>query len=201
MARASRREQVLEAARALFIANGYRGTSLRDIARKAGVTMGAIYHHFCNKEGLYLAVLQEHRILPYILRLGEMVASAEFPDNIEDVGREIWQAARENKDFFQLVYVDILEFGGRNVKPLVQEMRAAGASVAEPLLRERIARGELVDLHPQVVLRCLTDLFLHYYLEEMMLEKSLAADVGLDDREVSRQLARILLDGIRPRPR
>lgn len=198
MARPSRRDQVLQAARTLFIRNGYRGTSLRDIAREAHLTMGAIYHHFRNKEDLYLAVLHDNRILPYILRLGGLVASPEFPENLEEVGREIWQAARENKDFFKLVYVDILEFGGRNVKPLVQEMRAATVTFAEGLLRERVARGEMADLHPQVVLRCLTDTFLHYYLEEMMLEKSLAAEVGLDDEEVARQLARILLHGIRP---
>lgn len=200
MAKVSRRGQILEAARALFIEKGYRGTSLRDIAHKAHVTMGAIYHHFRNKEDLYLAVLKENNILPYVMRLGELIASEDFPSNLEALGREIWQAARENKDFFKLVYVDILEFEGRNVKPLVQEMRKATADLSEGLIKGRIREGKMVPLHPHVILRCLTDTFLHYYLEEMMLEKSLAAEVGLSEDEVARQLASILLHGITKKP-
>jgi len=199
MPRASRRDQVLEAARQLFIRTGYQGASLRAIAAASGMTMGAIYHHFRNKEDLYRGVLASNNMQDYLSHLAALIASPDFPDNLAEVGQVIWQAARENKDFFKLVYVDILEFGGKNVKPLVQEMRTASAAFAHDLLKDRMQRGDLVPLHPHVILRCLTDIFLHYYLEEMMLDKSLAAETGLSENELARQLSCILLDGIRPR--
>jgi len=45
-----RRQQLLTAARWLFMKKGYRGTTTEEIARRAGLTKGALYFHFKNKE-------------------------------------------------------------------------------------------------------------------------------------------------------
>src|SRR5512137_503633 len=51
-------DQVLvNAAMDLFASYGYRGTSLARIARAAGVTKGALYWHFTDKEEFFLAVV------------------------------------------------------------------------------------------------------------------------------------------------
>ncbi|HEX2087871.1 MAG TPA: helix-turn-helix domain-containing protein, partial [Solirubrobacteraceae bacterium] len=47
--------ELVEAARALFAADGYAATSLDDVVRRAGVTKGALYHHFGGKRDLFLA--------------------------------------------------------------------------------------------------------------------------------------------------
>lgn len=54
---ARRRQQLLEAAFALFAERGYRATSVRDITRAAGVTEAVLYHYFGNKADLLAAVL------------------------------------------------------------------------------------------------------------------------------------------------
>ena len=46
------RNKVMETALDLFSESGYFNTSIHDIRRKAGVSTGAIYHHFSNKEAL-----------------------------------------------------------------------------------------------------------------------------------------------------
>ncbi len=53
------RQQIMEAAMSLFGRQGLTGTSLVDIAREAGVTRGAIYWHFDNKEDLFVALMNE----------------------------------------------------------------------------------------------------------------------------------------------
>lgn len=53
-----RREQLLSAARQLFLKKGYRGTSIEEIARRAGLTKGAYYHHFRSKEDILIALLE-----------------------------------------------------------------------------------------------------------------------------------------------
>ena len=48
---------ILEAARSLFIEKQYADVTLKEIAASAGVTKGALYHHFATKEDLYLHMM------------------------------------------------------------------------------------------------------------------------------------------------
>jgi AcrR family transcriptional regulator len=50
------RELIVSAARELFTAQGYAGTSIEDTARHARVAKGALYHHFSAKDTLFRAV-------------------------------------------------------------------------------------------------------------------------------------------------
>ena len=50
--------RVLEAARERFAADGFAAASVDDIARSAGVTRGAVYHHYDGKLGLFRAVAE-----------------------------------------------------------------------------------------------------------------------------------------------
>lgn len=51
-----RRQLILETTLALFTRRGFFNTSVHDIQRAAGVSIGSIYHHFKNKEGLAKAL-------------------------------------------------------------------------------------------------------------------------------------------------
>jgi TetR/AcrR family transcriptional regulator, acrAB operon repressor len=53
------RNTLLDAALVVFSKQGYESTRLEDIADEAGVTRGAIYHHFGGKVELYNALLEE----------------------------------------------------------------------------------------------------------------------------------------------
>lgn len=60
-ARGQTREQIIAAARDLFIRDGYEATTVRAIANECGMTDAAIYHHFPSKRALYdeIVVLPE----------------------------------------------------------------------------------------------------------------------------------------------
>src|SRR4051794_35585125 len=53
------RNRVLDAAAELFQAHGYHATAMGDVGRAAGVTGGALHHHFATKKALGLAVIEE----------------------------------------------------------------------------------------------------------------------------------------------
>lgn len=53
---AATRQALVDAARPLFAAQGYHATGTPEIASAAGVTRGAMYHHFQDKEDLFEAV-------------------------------------------------------------------------------------------------------------------------------------------------
>ena len=57
MTGAQRREQLLDVGRALFAERGYDGTSVEEVALRAGVSKPVVYEHFGGKEGLYAVVV------------------------------------------------------------------------------------------------------------------------------------------------
>lgn len=57
--REATRRKLITVGRALFTHAGYAQTATEDIVQQAGVTRGALYHHFSHKEGLFKAVLEE----------------------------------------------------------------------------------------------------------------------------------------------
>ncbi|MFK0156552.1 TetR/AcrR family transcriptional regulator [Streptomyces sp. NPDC090499] len=56
---AARRADIIRAARASFAENSYAGASLRDIAKRAGITHASLLHHFESKDELLTAVLAQ----------------------------------------------------------------------------------------------------------------------------------------------
>ncbi len=66
------RAALLDAAECVFMEHGVANTSLEEIARRAGVTRGAIYWHFRNKVDLFNAMIDRVR-----LPLGDLVAELQ----------------------------------------------------------------------------------------------------------------------------
>lgn len=58
--RTARREQLLEAAREVFVSQGYHAAAMDEIADRAGVSKPVLYQHFPGKMELYLALLEQH---------------------------------------------------------------------------------------------------------------------------------------------
>lgn len=52
------RAALIRAARALFLEKGYAETGTPELADRAGVTRGALYHHFAGKRAIFLAVVE-----------------------------------------------------------------------------------------------------------------------------------------------
>jgi AcrR family transcriptional regulator len=50
---------ILEAASEVFAERGYSGTTIREVARRAGISIGGIYIYFQNKEGLYFELTRD----------------------------------------------------------------------------------------------------------------------------------------------
>jgi AcrR family transcriptional regulator len=74
----SSQEKILEIAESLFARRGYQGVGLREVARLAGLSKSALFHHFPSKLELYEAVF--HRILTGIDEgLSEPPSSTDGP--------------------------------------------------------------------------------------------------------------------------
>jgi AcrR family transcriptional regulator len=56
--RAHTRAALIDAGRALFTERGFAGAGREEIVERAGLTRGALYHHFASKEDLFAAVYE-----------------------------------------------------------------------------------------------------------------------------------------------
>jgi len=54
----AKRRQIMDGARSAFLASGFDGASMNDIAREAGVSKGTLYAYFSSKEELFEAIIQ-----------------------------------------------------------------------------------------------------------------------------------------------
>jgi AcrR family transcriptional regulator len=57
----AKRRQIMDGARRVFLADGFDGASMNDIARVAGVSKGTLYVYFASKEQLFEAMIREDR--------------------------------------------------------------------------------------------------------------------------------------------
>ncbi|MBW4717616.1 TetR/AcrR family transcriptional regulator [Saccharothrix obliqua] len=65
----ARRRQILDGARACFARHGYEGATVRRLEEATGLSRGAIFHHFRDKESLFLALAEDEA-----LRMADVVA-------------------------------------------------------------------------------------------------------------------------------
>src|SRR5262245_53219179 len=59
MVKMSTRERILDAALSVFAERGYHRATVDDIVRASGTSKGAVYHHFPNKEAVFLALVDD----------------------------------------------------------------------------------------------------------------------------------------------
>lgn len=100
------RAALLRAADALVAAHGANAVSLREVARKAGVSHGAPAHHFSNKPGLMLALARDgwERMIQSILDGIDADKPANGPALLESVGQSYIRFAVENPGRFEVMF-------------------------------------------------------------------------------------------------
>ncbi|MGE2817283.1 TetR/AcrR family transcriptional regulator [Mycobacterium heidelbergense] len=104
---AETREALVAAARPLFATQGFAEVALEAIVRAAGVTRGALYHHFADKTELFATVFEqvEGEVAAH---MGEAIAAAGETDPVEvlRLGAAFWLDACSDPEIQRIVLVD-----------------------------------------------------------------------------------------------
>jgi AcrR family transcriptional regulator len=104
---AATRETILAVARAMFAEKGYADTGARDIAAAAGVTVGAVFHHFGSKADLFRAIFEQlnHEMADVLMRAYASVVTTD-PIEAMIVGLRAALTFTQRPDFHRVVAVD-----------------------------------------------------------------------------------------------
>jgi AcrR family transcriptional regulator len=139
--RAATRSALLAAARALFAERGYADVGTEEIVRAAGVTRGALYHHFDGKEDLFVAVFEavEEDLLARIAEQAEAVA--QTPLGVLTLGIEAMLGAATEPGLAQITLIDApAVLGWQRWREIGWRY---GMGLTESVLDAAIAAGEL----------------------------------------------------------
>jgi AcrR family transcriptional regulator len=134
------RDALIGAAAKVFLARGFQGASLREIASEAGLTTGAVYSNFEGKAALFLAVLEE-KLDPRLAVMYEAGRTAPQRRLGAAVGREFTAYVRQRRRWLTL----LIEFWAQaardpKLRPKFAERHGKLRSAIAEVLTERADR-------------------------------------------------------------
>lgn len=141
MPREARRRQLLQAAHQVFVAHGYHGASMDEIAEVALVSKPVLYQHFPGKRELYLALLDSH-LADFSKQLDDAIQSTT--DNRERVFATIntyYSYIKSESQAYRLIFEsDILS------DPLIaHRMEQFNSSLASSIAQVVVADTEMTQ--------------------------------------------------------
>jgi AcrR family transcriptional regulator len=161
-----KRQAIMEAAYDLFLENGFAATSMRQIAERAGLSLGGIYNHFLNKDAIFSQlILERHpyrQILPIMLR----TPMDDIESFIREAARTMVGELGKRPDFIKLMLIEVVEFNGRNMPKIMENILPEISPFLQQFGKEN---RSIKDIPPFVFFRAFLGLFFSYYITELMI--------------------------------
>lgn len=142
---------ILTAARTMFLAKNYADVSMAEIAAAAGLTKGALYHHFQSKEVLYVTMMCK-----FLGELQELFEAARkntgtCRERLRQITLLFFHLPREKPAILRLVRRDINKFKGPTRQQLIRAYQSAVPEQMEAIIRDGIRDGEIAPVDPRLL--------------------------------------------------
>ena len=192
--------KALEGALEVFSNQGFRGSTMRQIADAAGLSVGNLYHHFPSKEAIFERLLEQYweRLLDHELPLNQVFARARFPEDLEELAAATEQVVEANLRYILLIYIDVIEFRGQHIHDFYQDMAHRFEEVYGDRLAERQGRGEIGDVDPMTAVMVASRWFFYFFTVEKCF--GVPMHLGMKPKQAVDEFIRLLRYGLLPRP-
>ena len=103
------RRSILDAARELFVSEGYRNVSIRKIAEKIEYSPAALYGYFPSKDDIFYALAEEGFRLLHgadTVTLDAQLAGLEPLDRLKAIFWRLYEFSRQQPQYFELMFID-----------------------------------------------------------------------------------------------
>lgn len=162
----STQAEIIRVAAHLFVQQGYHGTSMRQIAKAAGLALGSAYNHFPSKEDIFRAVFYEYH--PYVSLIPALQAMSNLPIEqfVHKAIAALGTALEERPLFINLLFIELIEFNGSHLFEMFQKLWPIGGQIYETIARNN---ANIRPIPPLILMRSLMALILGYYVTELLL--------------------------------
>ena len=196
-----KKSRIEEAARHLFISQGFHATSMRNIAARAGTSLGNVYNYYRTKEEILESIIGRYQtVIDSRLRaIFDEIEEPLDPDSLVRFGRQIKEMVNAHHDFWLLMYIDVLEFENRHFRKMFEGLvhnlrRRFSTQFAELKKQGRVHP----DVDPAVGFTAVYMQFFNYFLVEKLFGGN--RHFGLSDERVIKQLTDIYCRGLLQTP-
>jgi TetR/AcrR family transcriptional regulator len=157
------RDRVLQVAQALFAERGYRGTSLRDIAKRIGIKAPSLLHHFPSKQQLYLAVLD--RMFESIEDRANAIAwGRESPqDRMRQAVADAIDFIASRPDFVRIMWKELADESGVGRQVLKRRLPPLFSTAVNFIFRGQRDGAFRAEIDPQHFMWSLNSITLGYF--------------------------------------
>jgi AcrR family transcriptional regulator len=186
--------KIERAALKLFTRQGFHGTTVREIARGAGVSMGSLYIYYKTKEDIFVDLVEHMGAKLEAIRQKEIVPLMLSPDpkSLHKLGMAVGRVVSENLDYWRLMYVDVVEFRHKHFIHSFREI-AGGLRTYSRALFQTAPAPFPGGVDPGFAYTSLYLQFFTYFLfEELFGAKR---HLGVSDEEAIEQLVRVYTSG------
>lgn len=191
-----RRKELLEVGLRLFSENGFDATSIREIAKNAGVTEGLIYHYFQGKKDLLKTIVEqsvsEGRSAQYL----KEVELLPIKEALMRFGEYLLGALRKKKEIFRLMLSEARLFEKDQdhfIPKLIYENNTIRFGA---FLERRMDRGEIRRMDPVLLARQFAGSLVSFFIFQEILLGKAVIDVPAD--QFVGNLVEVFLHGIKP---
>jgi len=185
-----------EAARELFIKQGFHATAMRDIARTAEVSLGNLYNYYETKEAIYQSIIYRYSELVN-QKLGEIFEQIDEPlepKNLRNFGKMIGELVNQHSDFWLLMYIDVLEFQNSHFRKMFEGLSDRFFKIFGEKFETAKKRGDLrTGVDASVAFTATYMQFFNYFLVEKLFGGN--QHLGLTDEQALNHLTKIFAYG------
>ena len=146
------RKQILDVSLHLISERGFARTTVRDIARKAGITDAAIYYHFQSKREILEALVEERGFLAGLQQLERVSAELPLDETLLWMAQGAISIMDENRDFLRLIFLEGLA-GDESALEQYRHLTNLWESALTAVLRRYAEKGGLHNVTPEVLAR------------------------------------------------
>ncbi|HEY0406845.1 MAG TPA: TetR/AcrR family transcriptional regulator [Pyrinomonadaceae bacterium] len=189
--------RIEEAARQLFIKQGFHATSMRDIAGRTGASLGNLYNYYRTKEEILESIIRKYqKVIDARLRaMFDDIEEPFQPASLIKFGGLVKEMVNDHHDFWLLMYIDVLEFENRHFRKMFEGLARNLRRRFSGYFTELKASGALYDgIDPAVGFTAAYMQFFNYFLVEKLFGGN--RHFGITDDQVIAKLTEIFCRGV-----
>ncbi|MGB5594713.1 MAG: TetR/AcrR family transcriptional regulator [Crocosphaera sp.] len=151
------RSRILKAGLSLFAAKGYDGTTTKDLARKAKVAEGTLFHYFPNKKAILVEVATQGWIDILTDLLTELSEMGNYKAVAQVMRRRVFRM-RENNDILKVCFIEA-QFHQDLREKIQSEVIMKMTDVAEAFFETAMEKGIYRRTNPKIVAQVFLGMF------------------------------------------